>query len=89
MLLLKRYAEKVILHEFDRTHAPVYIDNKALDGFIDGIKARDCPSMSCDECEYCESWARKVVRIDPAYRAEAKSMAEDLDRGLLDGTLWN
>ncbi|MDD5673888.1 MAG: U32 family peptidase [Chitinivibrionales bacterium] len=89
MLVFKKYAEKIILHDFGEASAPVYIDNGALDGFLDGIQSRDCAALDCRTCGYCLSWAQKTVRIDSAYRAEAVQQAEQLDNGLHDGSLWN
>lgn len=40
-----------------------YIDNNKLDGFIDFFKKQDCLS-GCGDCDYCQEWADKVVRID-------------------------
>jgi len=40
-----------------------YIDNNKLNGFIDFFKKQDCLS-GCGDCNYCQQWADKVVRID-------------------------
>ncbi|MFX1451735.1 MAG: U32 family peptidase [Promethearchaeota archaeon] len=39
------------------------IDNTKLDGFIEFFKKQDCISM-CDDCNYCENWAKKAVILD-------------------------
>ncbi|MFX1259296.1 MAG: U32 family peptidase, partial [Promethearchaeota archaeon] len=39
------------------------IDNTKLDGFIEFFKKQDCISM-CDDCNYCEEWAKKAVILD-------------------------
>lgn len=41
----------------------IYIDNNKLNGFINFFKNKDCPS-SCEECDYCERWAKDVIKID-------------------------
>jgi len=41
----------------------VYIDNQALEGFIDFFKKQDCLS-GCAYCDYCQKIADKVVRFD-------------------------
>jgi hypothetical protein len=46
----------------------IQIDNRALDGFAEHFKTHNCYHSSCDECGYCESWAKKVVRIDEEKR---------------------
>jgi collagenase-like PrtC family protease len=88
LLAMKRYAEKVILHDYGRDTAPVYLDNKALDGFLQGLQGRDCLRMQCETCGYCKSWADKVVVINDAYRSEVLGMAQDLDEGLVSSTHW-
>ena len=39
------------------------IDNTKLTGFIDFFKKQDCVAM-CNECSYCEEWAKKAVLLD-------------------------
>ncbi len=41
----------------------VYIDNQALDGFIDDFKKKDCLS-GCRNCGYCQTVADRAVRLD-------------------------
>jgi collagenase-like PrtC family protease len=57
------------------------IDNTKLDGFIDFFKKQDCVSM-CDECDYCENWAKKAVLFDkdqaPKYVESIKDYIDDL-----------
>jgi collagenase-like PrtC family protease len=58
-----------------------YIDNQALDGFIEFFKNRDCYASSCDECGYCQSIADKAIKIDPDKAARS---IEKIDRKLND-----
>ncbi len=85
---MKRYAEMVILHDYGRATAPVYIDNKALDGFVEGLRTRDCSTADCRRCTYCSSWAEKTVRIRSGYRSDALALAEELDKGCIASTHW-
>ncbi|MFW9771532.1 MAG: U32 family peptidase [Candidatus Heimdallarchaeota archaeon] len=39
------------------------IDNTKLNGFIEFFKKQNCLAM-CDECNYCEEWAKKAVYLD-------------------------
>lgn len=48
----------------------VYIDNKALNGFLEHFLNEDCSLKSCQRCGYCEKIANKVVRIEPDYQRE-------------------
>ncbi len=41
----------------------VYIDNKALKGFINFFKKQDCVS-ECSHCNYCQEVADKVVKLN-------------------------
>jgi collagenase-like PrtC family protease len=56
----------------------VYIDNQALEGFIDFFKQQDCVS-SCAHCRYCQKIADKVVRFDAK---EAKEYTALLNHSL-------
>jgi collagenase-like PrtC family protease len=42
----------------------IYIDNKALNGFIEGLASIDCQEIDCQECKYCHNWSTKVVKYD-------------------------
>ena len=59
----------------------VYIDNQALEGFVDFFKKQDCLS-ECAHCNYCQKTADKVVRLDGAetdeYASMLKSFLNDL-----------
>ena len=41
----------------------LYIDNQALEGFIDFFKKQDCLS-GCSHCDYCQRIANKVIQFD-------------------------
>ncbi len=42
----------------------IYIDNRALDGFIDYfLKNDNCRLKGCQECQYCDAVAKKVIKI--------------------------
>ena len=40
------------------------IDNKELNGFIEGFRLKNCSMTCCDTCGYCHAWATKVVKMD-------------------------
>ncbi len=49
----------------------VYIDNRALDGFLDFFVQGKCKGQgACDECGYCYEITKKAVKIDEGYRQE-------------------
>jgi len=41
----------------------LFIDNTKLNGFIDFFKKQNCIAM-CNECNYCEEWAKKAVFLN-------------------------
>ncbi|MBN1863109.1 MAG: U32 family peptidase [Dehalococcoidales bacterium] len=59
----------------------VYIDNQALDGFIDFFKKQNCLA-ECGRCQYCQEVANRVVRVDhnkvDEYITVLKKLLDDL-----------
>ena len=88
LLKTKRYAQTILFSDFRKGHAPVYIENRALDGFLAGLMDRSCSNLSCNECGYCAAWAGKAITMDETYRTGALKLADELDRGLLSGDHW-
>lgn len=85
---IKRYMEQVIFHDFSRENAPVYIKNKDLTGFLENLKRNECEKKQCKECLYCNNIADKVVIYNESYREETMKLADILDNGIKDGSLW-
>lgn len=46
----------------------VYIENQALDGFLEYFVKGNCKDGLCEECGYCRRWAERVVKVDEDYR---------------------
>jgi collagenase-like PrtC family protease len=67
---------------------PVYIDNAALDGFIEGFKDRSCRGADCDVCGYCSSFADRAVRVDEAYREDMLRLYDEAFEDMHTGGLW-
>ena len=67
---------------------PVCIDNRALDGFLAGFRDRDCRQTDCDSCGWCDSWAKKAVRVDGEYSARLLKMYEESFGELYSGAAW-
>ena len=88
LLAMKGYAKRIIEQDFFSTSAPVYIDNTRLNGFIRGLRKRNCARLLCETCRYCHEWADRTVTVDPTYRAETLQQARDLDEGLVTGRHW-
>ena len=60
----------------------VYIDNRALDGFLEHFFNESCNGKSCQECDYCSKIAKKAIKIDEDYRKriiiQYKNMLDEL-----------
>ncbi len=44
--------------------APIYIDNKKLDDFIQHFLEHSCRNQNCEECNYCHKITKDVIKID-------------------------
>lgn len=87
LLKLKRLAEmRGMLAPLEGD--PVYLDNRALDGFLEGFRGRNCRTADCNDCGWCASYAKKAVRVDASYKAEMLAMYDDCFRDMDSGALW-
>ena len=69
--------------------SPIRIDASRIpDTFLDGFRARDCASLDCRTCGYCEGIAAQAVSISPGYRAEVLTKYEEMDEAMATGGLW-
>jgi collagenase-like PrtC family protease len=82
------YAAGVTGTDYSRERATVYIDNKKLDGFLEGLKNRGCSPATCANCDYCGEWRERCVALNEPLRQEILAAARELDNGLLDGGHW-
>ena len=68
-----------------RKASPVYIDNKKLDGFLDGSRDKDCRTTDCSNCGHCERYMHKAVRVEKEFRTgvleEYGKIFNDMDSG--------
>jgi collagenase-like PrtC family protease len=64
---------------------PVYIDNKKLDGFLEGFRDKDCRTTDCLGCGHCERYMKKAMRVEKDFRAgvleEYGKIFDDMDSG--------
>ncbi|MEW6608312.1 MAG: U32 family peptidase [bacterium] len=42
-----------------------YLDNSALDGFLEYFKKNECRLISCEKCGYCQKIADRSIKINP------------------------
>lgn len=68
---------------------PVYIDNRALDGFMERFRHQGCHDVDCESCRYCHKWAEKAVRIDPGWKERMGEIYNDLLGEIDGGTFWD
>ncbi len=57
--------------------------------FLDTFRDRDCTSLDCAACGYCERIASQAVSVAPAFRSEVLRKYAEVDESLHTGALWN
>ncbi|MGK2857206.1 MAG: U32 family peptidase [Thermoanaerobaculia bacterium] len=68
---------------------PVRVDARRIpENFLDGFRGRDCASLDCQACGYCERIAVQAVSISPEYRAEVLGKYAEMDDAMATGGLW-
>ncbi len=67
---------------------PVHIDNRALDGFLDPMRARSCAERDCGECGHCARTAARAVHVDPEHRARCLALGQAVLGDLNAGVFW-
>lgn len=88
LLAFRDYMNAVIVHDYSAESAPIYMDNRALDGFLEQVRGHGCRAIDCESCGVCRDAAEAALRVDPTYRQETLSQAETLNDGLESGALW-
>jgi len=68
---------------------PVFIDNRALDGFLERFETQGCEDVDCESCRYCHEWADKAVKIDPDWKERMGSIYDDLLGEIDSGAFWD
>jgi len=88
MLHLKRLADLRGMTKPVEGEPPVYIDNRALDGFMDKFLESGCRDVDCESCRWCHRFAERAVRIDPQKRAEAIELFRQVFDAMDRGSMW-
>ena len=69
---------------------PIMVDAKKIPAnFLEGFRDRDCSSMACKECGYCERIAAQTVSVAADYRAELLHQYAEVESSMTTGRLWN
>ncbi len=82
------YVKKVLISDFSRPKSPVYIDNRALDGFLRKAIKAGCNPTKCTECSFCKKKASEVIQIRGDYKQQVLSLAYKLEQGMISGSHW-
>lgn len=88
MLLLKRLADHRGMTRPLDGPAPVFIDNRALDGFIERFRETGCRDVDCAECRWCHKYVAKAVRFQGDSREKSLQAYDELFDVLHDGRMW-
>ena len=67
---------------------PIFIENSALNGFIDQFLTRSCRYRTCGiDCNHCDDYAKRAIRIDPVYKEKCLSFYAALSAELYSGSM--
>ncbi|MEW6744843.1 MAG: U32 family peptidase [Planctomycetota bacterium] len=88
MLLIKRLAEMSYMTRPIEGEAPVYIDNQALDGFIDRFRRKGCRDDDCETCRWCHTYAAKAVTFSGGSRDRLLEAFKAIFDSMQDGGMW-
>ncbi len=68
---------------------PIRIHTQQIpENFLDGFRNRDCASLDCHSCGYCERIAERAVAIAPGYRDEVLGKYAEIDDAMAMGSIW-
>ncbi|MGB3398993.1 MAG: U32 family peptidase, partial [Candidatus Deferrimicrobiaceae bacterium] len=88
MLLLKRVADLRGMTSPITGDPPVFVENRALDGFMERFRESGCRDVDCGDCRWCHEFVGKAVRVDETHRAQVLAAYDELFRALHDGSMW-
>lgn len=66
----------------------VYIDNKKLEGFLEGIKNIDCRGLLCEECGWCRKYFEKAVTVDEEASKRIKNNYRESLENVVSGDIF-
>ncbi len=89
MLVLKRLADSLNMTRPVGGQPPVFVDNRALDGFMERFRKEGCRDADCEVCRWCHEFAAKAVRVDEAHRERALRAFDALFEALDGGAMWH
>ncbi len=88
MMVLKRLADALSMTRPVAGPPPVFVDNRALDGFMERFRKEGCRDADCEVCRWCHDFAARAVRVDEAHRERALRAFDALFGALDGGAMW-
>ncbi len=74
---------------FPLGESPIRIDSARIPAdFIEGFRRRDCATLECSRCRYCEEIAERAVAVDEDFRRGAMEQFDRIEGSMRDGSLW-
>ncbi len=73
-----------------QAECPIRVDSRKIPaGFLEGFRDRDCSTLACKDCGYCERIAAQAVSVAPDYRDALLQQYAEVESGMATGALWN
>lgn len=66
----------------------IELDNQGLNNFLEGFKNKNCRLMNCDDCNYCQNIANKVIKVDLAQLKEVKNSYKNILESIESGEMF-
>jgi collagenase-like PrtC family protease len=76
------------IQEIMKDDIDIFIDNRALDGFLEGLLDKDCLTGNCEECGYCRAIAEKTVKISSPKQKQLISAYKTFLQSLTTGDIF-
>ena len=68
---------------------PIRLDARKIpENFLDSFRNRDCASLDCQACGYCERIAAQAVSVSPEYRTEVLKKYAEMEAAMVTGGIW-
>lgn len=69
--------------------SPIQVDTEQIPAdFLDGFRNRDCASLDCQTCGYCERIAARAVTVSPEYRTKVLQKYTEVEQAMATGETW-
>ena len=65
-----------------------YLDNRALDGFLEHFPNNGCRLKSCQDCRYCQDFAERAIKVDRALQRKLIDRYEQYLSRVISGDIF-